>query len=151
PAAKFFAKRTHKTPGCVVNNHGFAPHAGLVDSMGDVDQAMLILRQAVCVSPDQTVGRDQPVMYTLIGVRARSDHRQVAARLVRCLEKERRQRSSHRRLRAFSQEVTTRVRFHAIRSGTTFAGTTPVSFCSNPWNLKVNLSWFIPSNRSTVA
>src|SRR5262249_146416 len=91
-AAKLFAKCAHKTAGRVVNDDGFATHAGFVHGVSDVDEAVLILRQSMRVSPDQAIGRDKPVVHTLVGVSARSDHWRPATRFMRRLKEKRRQR-----------------------------------------------------------
>src|SRR5262249_25628964 len=140
-AAKLFAKCAHEAPGRVVNNDSFAAHTRFVDGVRHVNKAVLILRESVCVPPNKPIRRNQPIVNTFIRVNARTHDRQPATRLVGCLEK----KAWHCnrcdcRLCTLFQKVTTPIGFHAIKSGTTFAGTTPVSFCSNPWNLNVNLS-----------
>ena len=131
-AAKFLAKRADETSACVIRDDRLAPHGRLVDGVSDIDAALFILREAVSVAPNETVGRGEPVMHAFIGVKARADDRQTLAGLIRCLHIETRNGGRDGQLRTTREKRAARRRFHDMSSGTTFAGTTPVNFCSRP-------------------
>ena len=82
-APEFLAEGPDEPSLRVVDHDGLAPHARLVDGVGDVDVARGVLAQAVGVAPEQPLGRQQPVVHAFVGVLALSDDGVGRARLVR--------------------------------------------------------------------
>src|SRR5260221_7063529 len=132
-AAEFLAKRVYEAAAGIIDDDRLAAHAGFIDRVRYIDAALLILSESVRLSPHQAIRRCEPIVHTFVCVRAGANHGQTLAGLVRGLHEERRNCSRCcQRRRALRGENSPRRFFHAMSSGTTFAGTTPVNFCCSP-------------------
>ena len=73
--AEFFAKRANKFPIGIEDDDGFAAHARRMNRVGDVDETLIVLADAVRVAPDHSFRRNEPVVNTFVGVRTGTDDR----------------------------------------------------------------------------
>src|SRR5882762_7222540 len=103
-AAKFLAERADEASIRVIHDDRLATHAGFVDRMSDIDVALLILRKAMRIAPDEAVGRSKPVVHAFIRVKSGTYHRQTLARFVRRLHGEMRNGSRYSQLRAIGEK-----------------------------------------------
>src|SRR5207302_5912797 len=78
-ASEFLTKGANEAAFLVEYNDCLCAHARLVDRMPNIDVALLILAESVSVSPDQPFWRHEPVVDTLIRVRAGTKHGKASA------------------------------------------------------------------------
>jgi hypothetical protein len=79
---KPLTKRPNETALLIEHNDRLAAHARLVHCMPNINVPLLVLTEAVRISPHQACWRYQPIMHALVGVGSGADYRQSSARLV---------------------------------------------------------------------
>jgi hypothetical protein len=97
-STKSFTESPNEPALFVEHNDRLATHARLVNGMTNINVSLLILAQAVCVSPNKACRSHKPIVHALVGVGAGTYNWPSSARLVGGLKEERRwQSGSHRR------------------------------------------------------
>src|SRR5260370_4050202 len=115
-----------------INGSRIGTHARLVDRVGYIDAPLVVLSESVRVSPDHPIRWREPIMYAFISVKARTNHPQTLAGLVRCVHVERRNCGGNSQCRVARKKGSSRGRFHEISSGPTISAMPPVNFFSSP-------------------
>jgi hypothetical protein len=87
-SAKSLAKSPNEAAFLVKDNDRLAAHTRFVYGMPNINVSLLILAEAMCVSPNKACRRYQPIVHALVGVGSGTYNRQSGARLVRGLEEE---------------------------------------------------------------
>ena len=87
-STKSFTESPSELAFFVEHDDRLAAHARLVDSMSNINVALFILAEAVCVSPNKALRRYKPIVHALVRVGSGTYNWQSGARLVGGLNEE---------------------------------------------------------------
>ena len=106
-AAHVFAEGADEFTLGVVNHDGLGAHGGIVNGVGDVDEALAVLGEALGVAPDEAFGGGEPIVDHLVAVGAGARDELTGAGFIGGADERRGERADGRGGGDLSEEGTT--------------------------------------------